>query len=393
MVKKELFNFYNIDILSVYQNNPDKFEVYTDNFEGRISIRDDYFATLLPENRIYLNIQFGFRTKKDGELALAVYLPDLKKSTSDEQTKWHGFLIKDYSIFEQDDERFHLFFNRYISCDWEIENGVLSKIKSVVSEINALTEMTLSNSLFKNEDDVYLIFPSAENDHKYQDAHVRVYGFLIDGLQKETIKEIAKSNNIKLHIDSDKTIDALEKILPKELHNDIIKPFRKVSKKRGPATHNTRKPAIKFPAFSKFNTDMNEIFKSLKLLKAFIENTTNISAEVCMKRKNRLEMLPKFDLDREKEIQPNYSISKFNEIVGKTIEKVEFGFQKIKEHHPNNELAFLHFADGSIISISIVSNSIQLCETNIQDFAKCLSLKFYLNFVPPLIKNNLEDKK
>lgn len=392
MKDNELFEFFNIDILSVYQNNPDKYEVYTDNFEGRISIRDDYYETLSPEERLYINIQFGYRTKKDGELVLAVYLHDLRKASSVEQKKWVGHKFDDFGLFEDNDERFDLFVQRHILGNWDIENGILSKIKTIVSEINALTEMTLKNSLFKNKEDKYLIFPSAENDHKYQDAHTRAYGFLVDGLQKETIKEIAEIKDIIINVDSDKTINSLERILPEELHYKIIKPLRNVSNKRGPATHNTRKLAKKFPAFSQFSSDMEDIFKSLKLLKEFIEKITSFSAEVCMKRKNKLEMLPKLDFDRKKEIQPNYSIYKFNEIVGKTIEKVEIGFQEKNEYHLDNELAFLHFTDGSIVSISIVSNSIQLYETNNQDFAKELKLQFHLCFVPSL-KNNLEEVK
>ena len=392
-MKMGLLEFYNIDILSVYQSNPDKYEVYTDNFEGRISIRDDYYESLSAEERIYINVQFGFRTRKDGELALAVYLPDLKKSSSVEQTKWQGFLIKDYSIFEKEDERFKLFFKRYIIDDWNINNGILFRIQFIVSEINALTEMTFNTSLFKNEDDVYLIFPSAENDHKYQDAHTRVYGFLIDGLQILAIKKLALKTNIELDNDIKKTLKALKRILPLELRDEIIEPLRKISDYRGSATHNVRNPAKTFSAFSQFSLDMEDIFKSLKLLKEFIENITNFSTEVCMKRKNKSEMLPKFDIDREKEIQPNYSINKFNKIVGKTIEKVQIGFQKRSKNQSENELSFLYFDDGSILSISIVSNIKQLVDSGEQNIINNISLKFHLNFIPPLKEGNLEETK
>jgi len=388
-----LIEFYEKDILAVYQNNPDKYEIYTDNFEGRISVRDDYYEALLQEQRNFIDVQFGFRTKKDGELALAVYVPDLKSSSDSEQNKWQGFKIKDESIFEKEDERFKLFFNRYIVGDWNIDNGVLFKIQLIVSEINSLTEMTLNTSLFKCDKDVYLAFPSAENDHKYQDAHKTVYGFLLDGLQMPAIKRLALIANTKLDKEIKKTLKALKQILPVRLHEEIIEPLRNVSNKRGPAAHNTREYANKFPAFSQFNSDMEEIYKSLNLLKEAIEKITSFSAEVCMKRKNKLEMLPKFDLARKKEIQPNYSIYKFNEIVGKTIEKVEIGFRENDKYHPDNELAFLHFTDGSILSISIASNFIQLQDTNKQEFSNKLKMQFHLNFVLPLIKNNLEDKK
>jgi hypothetical protein len=381
-----LFEFYNIDILSVYQNNPDKYKVYTDNFEGKISIREEYYENLLPEEmiNIYIDVQFGFRTKKDGELTLAVFSADLRKAPDIEQKKWQGFKINDESIFEKEDERFKLFFDRYIIGNWNIENGILYRIQTIVSEINALTEMTLNSLLFENENDNYLTFPSAENDHKYQDAHKRAYGFLIDGLQMTTIKKIAEKKKIKIESNIQKTLKALKKILPEELHNEIIEPFKKVSDKRGPATHNTRKLAKKFSAFSQFNSDMEDIFKSLELIKEFIEKTINVSAEVCMKRKNKLNMLPEFD--DEKKVLQNYSISNFNNIVGKTIEKVEIGFKKIDTDNPESELSFLHFNDGSILSISTVSNIKQLIDSNEQDIMKDLCLQLHLDFVPPLKK-------
>lgn len=33
-MKKDLFEYYNIDILSIYKNRPNKYIVYTDNFES-----------------------------------------------------------------------------------------------------------------------------------------------------------------------------------------------------------------------------------------------------------------------------------------------------------------------------------------------------------------------
>ncbi|MCK4312450.1 MAG: hypothetical protein KAW88_06925 [Candidatus Cloacimonetes bacterium] len=385
MKDSELFEFYNIDILSVYQNRPDKYEVYTDNFEGRISIRDDYYETLSQEERFNINVQFGYRTKKDGELVLAVYLPDLRKASSVEKEKWIGHKFDDFRLFEDNDERFNLFIRRNIFGKWDIENGILCRIRNIISEINALTEMTLNETMFEYEEDVHLTFPVAENDHKYQDAHLRAYGFLIDGLKMEAIKKISNIQNIQLDKNIEKTLKALIKVLPKHLQNKIIEPFNNVSDNRRPATHKTRKSAVKYPAFSEFNSDMDDIFKSLELIKEFIEKITNVSTEVCMERKNKLEMLPKFDY--EKKILPNYSICKFNNIVGKTIKKVEIGFKKCDVDNPESELSLLHFTDGSMLSISIVSNINQLISSDIHSIAKDLSLQFHLNFVPSLKKN------
>lgn len=385
-MKKDLFEYYNIDILSIYKNRPNKYIVYTDNFEGKISIRDDYYENHAHEDDAYIDVSFGFRTQKDGELAVAVYLPDLRRLPNAEQKKWQEFIIKDYSLFKikKNDERFKLYFERYITGNWDIENGVLFKIKEIISEINALTEMTLNDSMFENEEDTYLTFPSAENNHKYEDAHKRVYGFLIDGLQKKTIKKIAEIENIELAIDSDQTVNALKKILPKYLRDEIIRPFMKVSDKRRLASHNTRKPANEFPAFFQFNSDMKDIFNSLKLLKEFIEKITKVSTEVCMKRKNALEMLPEFD--KEKKTQPNYSINKFKKIKGKTIDKVEIGFKKGDDKSSESELSILHFTDGTRLSISIVSNLFQLISPNDQDIIKDLTLKFNIDYVPSLKK-------
>ena len=45
-VIKRIICFYSSDILAVYNNQSDKYEVTTDYFEGKITVRNDYYLYL-----------------------------------------------------------------------------------------------------------------------------------------------------------------------------------------------------------------------------------------------------------------------------------------------------------------------------------------------------------
>jgi hypothetical protein len=378
-VIKRIICFYSSDILAVYKNQSDKYEVTTDYFEGKITVRSDYYLYLEKSSQKpnSFKILFGFRTKRDGELAVAAYLPDIDNTPLDEKKKWEGFLLEDDVFTDDPDIRFELFIRRYLEGDWGVDNGVLAQIKNTVVEINAMTEMVLGDPLFEFEENVSLIFPIAENDHRYQDAHKEAYGYLIDGLRKSAIEKLGQRLGITLNICRDKTLKALRQILPQNLQVDILDPFKVVSEKRRYATHEVREPAERFPAFDKFNKDMEAVLKALNLLRDFIEQSLGVTVESCKERKSALASLPKIDAERI--IDSFRSIAQFPVIKGKTVEKVEFGFREFFEGVHDSEMVIIYFTDGCILSIDTGSNAANL-EMAPEDFR----VDFCLNFVPPL---------
>jgi hypothetical protein len=64
--------------------------------------------------------------------------------------------------------------------------------------------------------------------------------------------------------------------------------------------------------------------------------------------------LPKFS--KELKIEPNYSINKANDMVGKTIEFVQVGYQDTGPKVHRTEMIVLKFTDGSQLAISTGSN-------------------------------------
>lgn len=211
-----------------------------------------------------------------------------------------------------------------------MDNGVLAQIKNTVVEINAMTEMVLGDPLFGT-----------------------------------------------LNISRDKTLKALRQILPQNLQVDILDPFKVVSEQRRYATHEVREPAERFPAFDKFNKDMEAVLKALNLLRDFIEQSLGVTVESCKERKSTLASLPKIDAERI--IDSFRSIAQFPVIKGKTVEKVEFGFREFFEGVHDSEMVIIYFTDGCILSIDTGSNAANL-EMAPEDFR----VDFCLNFVPPL---------
>jgi len=64
-------------------------------------------------------------------------------------------------------------------------------------------------------------------------------------------------------------------------------------------------------------------------------------------------------------VQPpeaHYSINQIRSIIGKTVERVEYGFcQSIKRIH-QGEAIILHFTDGSILGIDTGSNAVNVAD-------------------------------
>ena len=76
---RKMIGYFSTDILAAYRNQSHKYKLWTDYFEGKLSIRDDYYTRLPGSERAasYINIRFGFRGQRNGELAVAAWLPDL----------------------------------------------------------------------------------------------------------------------------------------------------------------------------------------------------------------------------------------------------------------------------------------------------------------------------
>jgi hypothetical protein len=84
-IYKAVIGFFDQQVLASYRNEADKYTLKTDHFEGRLEKAE------ANQSSDRLDIRFGYRTRTDGDLALAVFLPDLAAASPNHQARWLGF--------------------------------------------------------------------------------------------------------------------------------------------------------------------------------------------------------------------------------------------------------------------------------------------------------------
>jgi hypothetical protein len=90
-----ILGFFNPAVLAPYREQPDKYIITTDHFDGRVTVTSAYFAQLddAAQDKEYIDVKFGYRTLRSGELAVAAYLPDLVDHSPNHVERWRPFVI------------------------------------------------------------------------------------------------------------------------------------------------------------------------------------------------------------------------------------------------------------------------------------------------------------
>jgi hypothetical protein len=198
-IPSHLLDFFKADVLALYVNQPDRYAVHTDYFSGHVETSSEHYQRVAGQSRqTLLDIKFGFRTLLSGDLALAVWMPDLAKASLDERTKWAGFKVSKDALAPEPDSRFDMWVQRYIEGNWDIEDGILAQIGEDVRALNALSFCAVGLDLFASEASDSLCFPTAQNNHRYHDAHSEVYKFLVDGLSKSALERLAAKLGVEM---------------------------------------------------------------------------------------------------------------------------------------------------------------------------------------------------
>src|SRR5712692_3507250 len=178
-----ILGFFEPEVLAAYREQPDKYKLNTDHFEGHLNISSEYYARLddKGQDKEYIEVRFGYRTLRNGDLKLAVFLPDLVDKSSGHAERWSAFLIKTDNWLDKDqDERFSLWVRRYMEGDWDVDNGPAFQLLEEIKLVNGLTAEAAGRRLFA-VDDPNIPYPAAQNTHRYEDAHRELYGALVDG--------------------------------------------------------------------------------------------------------------------------------------------------------------------------------------------------------------------
>src|SRR6266487_1874480 len=197
----KIVGFFDQRVLASYRSEPDRYVLKTDHFEGHLQAVVDDDGVPVAADRI--DIRFGYRTCASGDLALAVFLPDLFEKSSTHVQQWTAYHLKSPEWTTELDKRFEMWTARYLEGSWSIENGPRYHLEDTVEVINALCLEVVEHTLFQFTSNPALNFPSAQNTHAYQDAHKELYGYVIDGLDKQTIQRIATHQGLTINVSSD----------------------------------------------------------------------------------------------------------------------------------------------------------------------------------------------
>lgn len=360
-------------VLGQYLQQADRYVIETDYFEGHLKT----CGPVAQDDEV--DVRFGYRTRPDASLAIAAFLPDLHKLSKAHIARWASFAIHE-PVWPIPDERYALWLRRYLAGDWDVENGPRAHLEDLVRCVRALTNETVGIALFKVPSTDTLKFPLSQNTHSYEDSHVPLYGYLIDGLEKEAIMRIGSKAGVPLDASSDKTVKALRRalrMLPDA--SPLWSAFELTSKQRGAATHGTRPAAVRFGAFEQFKTDLDLWVAGLRDLLSCLEKLLGMKGTVAEKRQATKQFLPAID----KPSDPRYSITQLSRAVGKTVERVEYGFTPIRPTSHQGEGMILHFTDGSILGIDIGSNVQHLSDKFGGLMPGDLHVDFSLQWVPP----------
>lgn len=386
---KGLVEFFDAAVVEKYRAEPDKYEVETDYFVGKVSDTDDHYEMLSGSGRIqdHISVRFGFRTLESGDLAVAAFGPDLAKCSPDHMLRWSGFVLRNSEWKRGPDPRFDLWNARYLEASWKVEDGPRSRLETLVSQINDLCEEGVGMALFRNATNPELHFPLAENTHRYQDAHGKLYGYLVDGLNERCLERLsAHHSGQPASIASKKTAAALKKLVP-GLCKSLWKAYDETSENRRLAHHNVRSQTRRIPAFEMFNRDLEGWVVGMTELKRALESMLGLDAETAEQRKFGRAVQPSI---RSDELPENAFIHKVKEAIGKTISRVEIGWRDRKELNWNeSEALILHFTDGSSLSIDTWAD-VQRSEEDagISGDAQ-VQVTFGTSWVPPYIAKPL----
>ncbi len=236
--------------------------------------------------------------------------------------------------------------------------------------------MSRAGAAFFSVNEPQISFPSAQNSHRYEDAHLDLYRIIHDGLDKECIEELGQRIARPVNAKSSQTIAALKTLLPSLASSaEFSDSVEQIAAQRRKASHKQRPPAVPLRAFEAFTTDLNNCLTALRVLRGTLERELRMDAEKSRRRQDALGRLPRI----ERPAEANYSINGAAAMVGKTVAKVEYGFRHHIEGVHQSEVLIIHFTDGSIMSLDSGCNVGNILpDRNAESF----HVDFHVHWVP-----------
>ena len=351
MEHEKYFQYFDRAVLSFYRTNSHAYQLSEDDMGGEITISSEWNESM--ENEFpHIELKFAFKKLVNETVCLGVFMPSFKDKVSEKDySKWIGFHIKDPK-FHKNNQDFERWINRYINGSWEVDDGPKIQIERELKLINSLTQIKFNLLLFKHDEYRLVNYPVAENSEEYTKSILELYRLIIDGMKEECITELAKYLKKEL-TDKGKRMNSFKEILPKELLSKIHDPINSIYKKRMPIHGIPTKGIVPFPAFEHFNSDLKNLNNALNELKDWLESIFNLNAESCLQRLESLSLFPKLN----KPPRPESKLIEAHRLVGKQIEKVEFGEISFHKDAHLGEAINIFFTDGTAVTIRIGSNA------------------------------------
>jgi len=341
--------YFDRSVLNYYRDNSHVYEVIEDEIGGKIRISSNWKEEN-SDKYPYIEIIFGFRKLKYGDICIVVFGPTFLKNTSEKDFKrWNGYII-DERQFKEKDDCFNRWKERHISGSWDVKDGPRKEIEDRLDLISVLTKHKIGIPLFKCHRSILLNYPKAENEEEYEKANLELYRLVIDGLSKDAIIELAKLLNKNLS-DESKTLNSLKEILPEELIDKIHYPLKELRYRRSKIHKTPSENIRRLNAFDRFDSDLKKMANCLDELLLWLEKIFNIDAKSCKERENSMINFPKI-------VGPPRPAFKLDDLIeNKKVKSVEFGeVEKYKDCHEAEAIIF-HFYDGSSMAIKIHSNA------------------------------------
>ena len=352
-LKEGLLAYFERTVLCRYRASPNLFVLEEDDMGGEVSVAHlDEDGTAGPNRPPYFRVRFGFRRLEDRRVVLAAFVPDLQRLPESERGAWAADHIEE-PPFQPEDPAFDRWTARYIEGLWTSEAGPLRSLEREIDLLCALTKYSAGEPLFRSRRNLALNYPIAENTIALEFAHLELFRLVVEGLRPVALEAIAQTAGVTL-IDAKKTLNSLKELLPEELHERIHEPLRRCREQRN-RVHGIRSTGPKWTtAFDTFQRDLEAVVEGLSHLKSFVEEKTGSRARACLRREEAMEAgFPEFNGPA----RPEMKIERLNELVGRTIKRVECGGVVPHPASHQQEAIVFHFTDGSASCIRVGSNA------------------------------------
>lgn len=171
--------FFSLEVLSKYQDHPEKYIIDDSLSGGNIS-------TTTNEEENYLHVTFGKRKLGNDEISICACIKDLSLMGTKEQLYWHSFELTNPD-FSLTDPHFEAFVARYYGGSWDDFTDLLGGITMVLESINSkFGEM----KMFRKIANPHLSIPTANTLKQFIDCCSELFKIVgTDSLNSKVLKQ------------------------------------------------------------------------------------------------------------------------------------------------------------------------------------------------------------